>query len=260
MGSAIFSRTGTPARRSKTRLLPVAGALAIGAAGGVAMAVGTQPSDVPVADRAKIEAVVHDYILAHPEIIPQAIEKLKEKRAADAVDEHRAAIEKPYAGAWEGAANGDVTLVEFMDYACGYCRASVPDIDRLLAEDKKLKVVYRELPILSGGSVLAARVGLHAADQGRYPAYHRAMYAAHSIDRDSIVAAAAKAGLDEAKVKAILSSRAEPDELTNNIRLAQELDASGTPLFVVGGQVLNGAVGYDALKEAIAKERAKKGG
>ena len=99
------------------------------------------------------------------------------RQAASTVAQHRQALETPFHGSWAGAANGDVVLVEFFDYACGYCRAALPDITRLLAEDKRLKVVYRELPILSDGSALAARVGLHAAEAGRYAAFHRAMYA-----------------------------------------------------------------------------------
>lgn len=260
--AALAARTGPRPRDGRSRLMSLAllGAAGLGAAGGAALAT-DGPGPVGTADRARIEQVVRDYILTHPEIIPEALRKLQEKRAAQSVDDSRGAIEKPYAGAWEGAADGDVTLVEFFDYACGYCRAALPDIARLLAEDKRLKVVYRELPILSDGSVAAARVGLHAAEAGRYPAFHRAMYDGGTVEKNAILAAAAKAGLDRAKVQAILASRGSVEELTNNIHLAQSLGASGTPLFVVGDQVLNGAVGYDALKEAIAKARAKaKGG
>jgi len=260
--AALAARTGPRPREARSRLMPLAllGAAGLGAAG-AALAIDGPEKAMGAGDRARIEAVVHDYILTHPEIIPEAMHKLQEKRVGQLVDANRGAIEKPYAGAWEGAADGDVTLVEFFDYACGYCRAALPDITRLLAEDKRLKVVYRELPILSDGSALAARVGLHAAEAGRYATFHRAMYAGGSVEKDAILAAAAKAGLDRAKVQAILGKRATVEELTNNIHLAQSLDATGTPLFVVGDQVLNGAVGYDALKEAVAKARAKgKGG
>src|SRR3546814_12276628 len=97
-------------------------------------------------NRAQIETIVHDYILAHPEIIPQAIERLQAKRTASLVDRHRTELETPFAGGWEGAKDGDVALVEFFDYACGYCTATPPDIDRMLAEDKWQQVGSRRLP------------------------------------------------------------------------------------------------------------------
>jgi protein-disulfide isomerase len=264
-GRSILAALGAPAGprsdggRPWLLYLALLGAGALGGAAATA-AIDGPPATLGTADRARIEAVVRDYILTHPEIIPEALRKLQEKRVAQVVESNRAELERPFAGAWEGAADGDVTLVEFFDYACGFCRASVADIKRLLAEDKKLKVVYRELPILSDMSGLAARVSLHAAEAGRYAAFHHAMYESGSVTRQDILAAAAKAGLDRAKVQSILDARTSPGEIANNIRLAQAVDASGTPLFIVGDQVLNGAVGYDALKEAIAKARAKKGG
>ena len=126
------------------------GVFAFIAATATGAALGTQSTGrVDAGDKAAIEQIVHDYILEHPEIIPQAVEKLQAKRMSGMIDASRKTIETPYAGAWEGAANGDVTVVEFFDYACGYCRASLPDLARLVGEDKRVKVVYRELPILS---------------------------------------------------------------------------------------------------------------
>lgn len=127
------------------------------AAAGTALA--TQaPAPVNATDKAAIEKIVHDYILEHPEIIPQAVEKLQAKRMSGSIDANRSTIETPFAGAWEGAAQGDVTVVEFFDYACGYCRAALPDLARLVGEDKGVKIVYRELPILSEQSADAAKV------------------------------------------------------------------------------------------------------
>lgn len=254
---AFAARTG-PRRRSARRfvlLVALVAAAGIGAAaGGAAMA-----DNIPAADRARIEAVVRDYILAHPEIIPEAMDRLRSKESAKAVDDNRKDIETPYAGAWEGAADGDVVLTEFFDYACGYCRTAAPDVARLVAEDKKLKVVYRELPILGDESVTAARVGLLAADSGgNYPAFHRAMYQGEGTDKAAILTAAAKAGLDRGKVLGVLGSRGTADEFAKNIALAQALSARGTPLFVVGDEVLHGAVGYEEMKAAIARTRAAK--
>ncbi|MET0366111.1 MAG: DsbA family protein [Sphingobium sp.] len=252
---AIFTRTG-PRVSSRRRLwapLAMLGAVGMGAAAGAQIAGG---ADVPAADRAKIEAVVRDYILSHPEIIPEAIERLRSNEMAKSVSDNRKDIETPYAGAWEGAADGDVVLVEFFDYACGYCRGAAPYVAKLLAGDPKLKVVYRELPILGDESILAARVALLAADSGRYPAFHKAMYAQQEVTKATITTAAGQAGLDKAKVQAILASRGTADEFAKNVAVAQALNARGTPLFVVGNQVLHGDVGYDALKDAIAKTRS----
>lgn len=233
------------------------GAIAfIAAAAGTALAV-QAPTSVAATDKAAIEKIVHDYILDHPEIIPQAIQKLQANRMSTTISDNRAALETPYAGAWEGAANADVTVVEFFDYACGYCRASLPDLAKLVAADAKVKVVYRELPILSEESSDAAKVSLLAAERGQYMAYHKAMYGAGRVTRDSIIAAAGKAGISKADAEAAIASSKYDAEIQSNIALAQKLQASGTPTFVIGGQVLNGAVGYDALQSGVAAARGK---
>lgn len=214
-------------------------------------------ADVSPANRAAIEKIVHDYILAHPEIIPQAVEKLQAQRMSGTIEANRAALETPYAGAWEGAAKPDVTVVEFFDYACGYCRASLPDLAKLVGADSKVRVVYRELPILSDESGNAAKVSLLAAERGQYIAYHKALYGAGKVTRDTILAAAAKAGIGRADAETAMGSTRYDAEIQSNIALAQKLQATGTPTFVVGGQVLSGAVGYDALVEGVAAARGK---
>ncbi len=232
------------------------GALALTAIAGVALAA-QAPASVNATDKAAIEKIVHDYILEHPEIIPQAVEKLQAKRMSSTIDASRSTLETPYAGAWEGAANADVTVVEFFDYACGYCRASLPDLAKLVGSDAKVKVVYRELPILSEASSDAAKVSLLAAERGQYMPYHRALYGAGKVTRDTILAAAAKAGLTRSEAESAIASSKYDAEIQSNIALAQKLQASGTPTFVIGGQVLNGAVGFDALKDGVASARGK---
>lgn len=254
---AVLGRTGSRPRWRERRfgLAALAGAGLLGGAAVAATGVAALPGDD---DRAKIEAIVRDYILAHPEIIPQAVQKLQEKRMGAVVRENRAALETPYGSAWEGAAQPDVVLVEFFDYACGYCRASLPVIDRLLAEDKGLRIVYRELPIIAQGSAQAARLSLSVARAGGdYAALHRAIYATGGVERDRLLAAAQKAGMSPAAAQAAIASKAHDEEIAGNIRLAQALEASGTPVFVVGDRVMPGAVGYEALKEAIAAARAQ---
>lgn len=240
----------------------VVGLIGLLLGGAVVALTGVQGAAKPAkdAERARIEAVVRDYILSHPEIIPEAIGKLQEREMAKLVAANRKAIETPFAGAWAGAVDGDVVLVEFFDYACGYCRQSVPDVDRLLAEDKNLKVVFRELPILSEESAEAAKASLAAAKQGRFMDFHRAMYKAGRPARDTIVKAQAAGRLDVRRADADKVAADVVAEVNGNIALARTIGLTGTPAFVVGDRILNGAVGYEELRKAIAEARAKNAG
>lgn len=252
----------------------LAGAALIGAAmwgvsgkiptqGGLNQAIG-EASTPPLAaagiersDRAEIEAIVHDYILAHPEIIPQAMERYQAKEIAQRVSGLRTELETPFAGAWAGAANGDVTIVEFSDFACGFCRRSVNDVERLIKDDPKIKIVHRELPILSDQSVVAAKTALAAAKQGKYRSYYLAQFAVGPPSETNIKAAMSKAGLDsEAAQKAFLNGDLQ-SEIDKNMGFARQLGFSGTPTFIIGDKVLEGAVGYDELKRAVAAARAR---
>ncbi len=208
----------------------------LSAAGGALLGAGA----VALAVDARIDGHVKSYILDHPEVIPQAMKQLQLREAQAMVARNRAALETPFAGAWAGAPRGDVTLVMFSDYACGYCRASLPDIERLLREDKGLKVVWREVPILGPRSEAAAKAALNAATQGRYLEVHRSLFAK------------GQSAVPPADTPAITR------ELQGNIALARALGVSGTPTFVIGDRVMQGAVGYDALKRAIAEARATK--
>ncbi|MEH3036495.1 MAG: DsbA family protein [Sphingomonas adhaesiva] len=209
------------------------------------------PGDLNGADRARVERVVRDYVLANPELIPQAMQKLQEKDAARAVAASRGAITEPYAGAWIGNPKGDVTLVEYYDYNCGFCRASLPVIDQLVAGDRNLRIVFKELPVLSEESRVAARAALAAATQGRFKAFHDALYAAGPVSDATIAQAAKASGVDVAKVPADADA-----VIRENMETAAKLGINGTPSWVVGDQVLTGALPIDRLREAIAKARA----
>ncbi len=199
--------------------------------------------------RARVERIVRDYVMAHPEIIPEAMQALQDRETASVVRANRAAYETPFAGAWAGAEDGDVVLVEFFDYACSYCRKSNADVDRLLSEDRKLKVVWREWPVLGPESETAAEAGLAAAQQGRFRAFYRTMFELGRPSEQTIARARQAAGVGAGDLPAAR------EELDKNHRLARAIGASGTPTFVVGDKVLHGAVGYDALKRAIEEAR-----
>ena len=205
---------------------------------------------------------VRRYLLAHPEVLPEAMEVLQaretarqERAVAPVVDRHRAALETPFHGAWAGSERPDVVLVEFFDYACGYCRASNPHVDRLLGEDLRLRVVWREFPVLGPDSNQAAIASLAAARAGRYRVFYDAMFAAGRPSEATIAAARQSAGLGEVA----LDDEARR-ELSRNAELAQAIGAQGTPTFVVGGRVLHGAVGYEVLRDAIAEARRSRAG
>lgn len=255
LATALLTPSGARWARPRRSLMGRAALAGLVLAGGAGAYAAGQSGDVAPGDRGAIESVVRDYILEHPEIIREAMLRLEKKRIAGLVEENRQALETPFAGAWEGAAKPQVTLVAFMDYACGYCRATVPVIDRLLKEDPGLRVVYHELPIISEESVPAARVSLYAAEQGQFAAFHKAMYAAGAVTRETILEAARKAGLDGAKVKAEMDSNDRRPLLVQSVTLAQSLEAQGTPLLVVGDQIFYGAVSYETLKAALAEAR-----
>ena len=239
----------------KRRLILAAGLVGVAlGASAMALAPGGQ---VTGTDRAAIEQIVRDYILEHPEIIPEAIERLQAREIAKVVDANREAIETPFQGAWAGAKDGDVVLVEFFDYACGYCKAAQADIQRLLAEDKKLKVVWREFPVLGQASQDAALVSLAAAEAGKYRAFHNTLFDLGRPTEGNLKSARTAVGIPDAVAAAAKNKGAYQTEIESNYALARALNMTGTPAFVVGDKVLQGAVGYDALKSAIAEARAK---
>jgi len=204
------------------------------------------------AERAQIETVVHDYVLAHPEIIPEAMRRLQDRENGSIVAANRAAIVDPFGSAWAGNPRGDVTVVEYFDYNCGYCRAALPVIDQLLKDDPGVRIVYRDFPILAPSSRDAARASLAAAQQGKYRAFHDALYAAGPVSTATIVAAAARTGVDTAHV----DDAAIDAELAKNMEIAQKLGLNGTPSWVVGDRILSGAMPLDEIKRAIATARA----
>lgn len=199
---------------------------------------------------------VRTYLLDNPEVIPEAMERLQSREEAKLVEKHRTELETPFAGGWAGAKDGDVVLVEFFDYACGYCRRSNADVDRLLAEDNRLKVVWREWPVLGPDSEAAATVSLAAAQAGKFKPFHDALFALGRPSPETIAEAQRTVGLSPALATQVASS-AGRGELAKNYQLARSLNASGTPTFVVGDRILQGAVGYEALKAAVAEARSK---
>lgn len=214
-------------------------------------------ADSATGNRAAVEKIVHDYILDHPEILPQAMENLQKRENTQALSGIKDAVHAPFPGAVLGNPQGKVTLVEFTDFACTYCRQSVAQVEQLIAANPDLRVVVRELPILSPQSADAAKMALAAAEQGKYHAFHNAMYAAGQPSAETIAAAAQAAGLDMDRARKTIADPRLEAELTRNVEFARRLGFNGTPSWIAGDALLSGAVGKDKLAEAI--EAARKG-
>lgn len=193
---------------------------------------------------------VRDYLVANPEILPEMAQALQRQESAARLAEVGGEVTEPFPGAVLGNPQGSRTLVKFTDYGCTYCRASEADVARLVANDPDLRVVVREWPIFEG-SEEAARMALAAAEQGKYPAFYKAMFDLGPPSPASIERAARAAGLDLAAAREFAQSDAVSAELARNMALARALGFTGTPSWVTGGQVLEGAVGYEALAQAV---------
>jgi len=241
--------------RNWTVLAVVGIVLALGA--GLLVGRYWRDADPASGSRAAVEKIVHDYILDHPEILPQAMENLQKRENAQALSGISDKVHSPFPGAVMGNPNGKVTLVEFTDFACSFCRQSVAEVEQLIAANPDLRVVVRELPILSPQSADAAKMALAAAEQGKYAAFHNAMFAAGPPGPETIAAAAQAAGLDMDRARKTIADPRVEAELTRNIEFARRLGFNGTPSWIAGEQLLSGAVGKDKLAEAI--EAARKG-
>jgi protein-disulfide isomerase len=227
----------------------------------VALAAAPSPAQGAMTE-ADVQRIVRDYLKAHPEAVYEALQELQRRREAEegararaAIAEHRASL---VANASDPVVNadGDVTLVEFFDYRCGYCRSMVPGLRELMARDKRLRVVFKEIPILSPESTMAAKAALAADRQGRYLDMHFALMAAKDLNRESLLATARSLGLDVARLGSDMDDPAIAAQIDANLKLAENLGITGTPAFVVGPELVPGAVEVGQLASLVAKERA----
>jgi protein-disulfide isomerase len=193
------------------------------------------------------------FLLGNPDILPQMAQAYEEQEAGKRLAKMGDAVFEPFPGVVLGNPDGSRVLVEFTDYNCPYCEASLKDVKRLVAEDPDLKVVIREWPIFEGSDV-ASRMALAAGLQGKYRAFHDAMFASGDV-----AAAARAAGLDMARAERDAASDAVSAEIARNLDFARSLGFSGTPAWIAGDRPFGGAVGYERLKAALAGEPAEAG-
>lgn len=237
------------------------------AASGVAQPVQSAGEVLSGAQAAAIEGLIHDYIRNHPEIIIQSLQAEKQRleeedrqaARAKVAEGHRELIADPDAPVGGNPA-GDVTIVEFFDYQCPYCKQVEPQIRALLKADPKLRIVYKEYPILGPASVFATRVALAARRQGKYQLFHDAMLATKGhVDDATILRIARLAGLDMDRLRTDMKNPAIDAIVQRNVALAQELKLSGTPGFVIGRDIVDGAASAETLQKYVEKARAKPG-
>ncbi len=201
-------------------------------------------------------SATRDWLVAHPEILPEIAEAYQKSQATERLAGISDELHRPFPGAVLGNPDGKVTLVEFSDYGCTFCRQSVRDVKALIAANPDLRVVMREWPIFEGSDV-AARMALAAAKQGKYAAFHDAMFAHGPPTANSIMIAAKAAGLDMEAAREFGQSQAVDFELQKNAELARRLGFEGTPGWIAGSNVFAGALGQKALGDAV--EDARKG-
>ena len=229
-----------------------------------------QAQSISDAQRGEIEKIVRDYLINHPEVLQEAIAALEKRQAAEEAAKHEAAVKDNAEALFNssrqvtvGNLQGDVTFVEFFDYNCGYCKKAMADMFDLLKSDLKLKVVLKEFPVLGQGSVEAARVAVAVRMQDKsgkkYLDFHQKLLSGRGqADKARALAAAKEAGLDVAKLERDMTGDEVRQSLEESLKLAEKLGLNGTPSYVIGPNVIVGAVGLDALKEKINSARCGK--
>lgn len=210
---------------------------------------------------------VRNYLLQHPEVIAEALQQWQQRQIAEqqaqqadqtagAIESRRDELVNDPMSAVGGNPDGDVTVVEFFDYNCPHCRRAVSVVAEVERKDPKLRLVYKELPILGASSVFAARAALASRKQDGYIAFHRALLQEdRRLTEDRVMEIAGSVGLDIEKLKADMEDPAIRDALARNRELAQAIGITGTPSFVIGDELVQGAVDLNALEELIAQAR-----
>jgi len=236
----------------------------------LAAAPGSNADEFSHSQRSEAERIVREYLIAHPEVLQEAMNELDKRQTAAQVEKHKAAI-KQYSEALFssprqvvlGNPNGNVTFVEFFDYNCGYCKRAMDDMLTLLKDDPKLKVVLKEFPVLGPGSVEAAQVAVAVRMQDKtgkkYLEFHQKLLGARGeANKARALAVVKDIGLDMARLDKDMASPEVKATLQESFKLAEALGLNGTPSYVIGDNVVVGAVGLEALREKVNTSRCGK--
>ena len=220
----------------------------------------------PVSDLSKegIEQIVREYLIKNPEIVREAIQALQVKEEKQRFEAAAANIkllrpelyadgDSPVAG----NPKGDVSIVVFYDYFCGYCKKMLPELQTLIAKDKSVRVIYKELPIMGEQSLIAAKAALAASRQGKFEAFHSEMLASPVANDEKLKVIAAKLGLDYERLTRDMNDPAVAAAIQRSASLAAALNIEGTPAYLIGDEFIPGAIGSDALARIVAAQREK---
>ena len=220
--------------------------------------------DVAAIDPAVLNPMIESYLLSDPKILQRMSVALDTTLQAEQVEQSTTAIASMQQAIFNdpgqvvlGNPEGDVTLVEFFDYNCGYCRAAVPDMATLLAEDPNLRIVLKEFPILSNESIDAARVAVLVGKAGvDYWSFHEALFTSRSqVDKQVALSAAADLGLAPVALELDMGSEAVSQTIQTSYEIARALNITGTPTYIIGNEIIPGAIGLDELRSRIANMR-----
>ncbi|WP_417789785.1 DsbA family protein [Terasakiella pusilla] len=214
----------------------------------------------------EVRQLVRDTLLKNPEILMEAMQILQSKQEAAREEMQKAALSQlsdllvtPGITPIDGNPDGDVTIVEFFDYQCGYCKRAYPTIMDVVNSDKNIRFVMKEFAILGPVSEIAARAALASQKQGKYKEFHKELMTVRGrLSEEKVYKTAEDLGMDVDQLKKDMQADDVSQEITSTRQIAQSLNITGTPAFIVGEQILPGAVPADTLKEAVKKARAKK--
>jgi len=240
-----------------------------GAAFATMSALPAAAQDFSTAQRGEIEKIIKEYLIRHPEVLQEAMAELEKKQQLAETEKARSAIKNHSDALFNsprqvvlGNPQGDVTFVEFFDYNCGYCKRALTDMVEIMGKDPKLKVVLKEFPVLGPGSVEAAQVAVAVRMQDKtgkkYLEFHQKLLGGRGqVDKAKALAAATDIGLDMARLDKDLKSDEIGKTLEESMKLAEALGLNGTPSYVIGNDVVIGAVGLDALGKKVEAARTQ---
>lgn len=213
-------------------------------------------SDSDALNQDQVNAYIREYLLSNPEIIPEAVEVLRSRQNARALMESDELLYNDGFSHIAGNVDGDITIVEFYDYNCGYCKQVPEHIAQLIEEDKNVKVIFKELPILAESSQYASVAAMASMKQDKFMDFHSAlMNNKRQLTEELVMQIARDSGVDEDK---LLQDMADPEiekNIMKNKYLVQNIGISGTPGFVIGRQVIPGYIPYERLKDIVRQER-----
>ncbi len=236
---------------------------------GLGAAAPLHAEDFSSAQRSEIEKIIREYLVQHPEVLQEATTELEKRTALAETEKARSAIKNHTEVLFNSAHQvtlgnpaGDVTFVEFFDYNCGYCKRAMADMLELMGKDAKLKVVLKEFPVLGPGSIEAAQVAVAVRMQDKsgkkYLEFHQKLLGGRGqADKARAMAVAKEVGLDMARLEKDLKSDEVAKTIEENMKLAEALGLNGTPSYVIGNDVVIGAVGLAALNQKIDAARAQ---